>query len=229
MSNGESMGSRIFALLVCMLIMSPAGLGKTEEKKVQKFEDVVKELLKKYGSYRPKEILNINDEMPSSDRVDLDNDYFKISYPKCFKAEPADGAEDTSETIHNVAAIQLVKSSDCSEGPPKFVYLFLTSDLDIDKIESYEPASKVLYRQFLKISNLRALSIVRLKDISIGDKKSFELFSDVYIECKKNKKNQIFSLGVSVSKEENINSVLSKKDFSLHPDIRKILSSFKCK
>ena len=229
--------SIFWGLFLSLLLVSPSVLlaAGTKDSKPAK-QDLDKELLKKYGSYRPKEILYLKDNMASGERVDLDNEYFKISYPKCFKVEPT--VEDSDDvTIKNSASLDLTRTEKCSQYRKKketnTIRVAFPNNMDFIEPERIEAAqseaSKVVYRQMIDVNHAAGVLFYEIGTSTEADHKiNLNMVLTSLMACK-GKTNEIYRISTMLAVDEEAIKIIKAKKFDLPKDIRQIISSFQCR
>ncbi len=166
--------------------------------------------------------------------MDLNNEYFKISYPKCFHVE-ATGGDDDEGTSKDSASIDLHRTKKCKNysyddyfNLIQVNYEFLTHYSGPEEIDSIEPSATTAYRQPIDVHGIPGIVNLNL-GLSAEVEKKFEpkIGFDAFLFCK-GKKNEVFHFQMVTSKGEEAIKYLEKKKFDLPEDFKQILSSFEC-
>lgn len=196
-------------------------------------ESTPEAVLKKYGSHRPKTVLSLKDTTNEGAPVELDNKYFKISYPVCFKVRPT--IEDSDDVnIKNSASIDLSRNKECIEYDPNkdsnSIHLRYDSHyIEVDKLERFEAASNAVYRQMVTIGPRKGVIFASVGLSSEADHwQKLRLGWTVVIECK-GIKNELFRFTFLGAREDEAVRIVDKKDFQIPSDFGAVVSSFRCK
>ncbi len=186
-------------------------------------------LIKEYGAYRPSGKLILNREPKSSDNLELENDWFDVSYPSCFKVEPS-LADADDITNKNSASVTFKRTEKCRLFKKDFdtVGVSFNSKVDENQIgraeASIDKGPETAYAQLVSVNGHPGDISATIRT---SDNKTF-LFWHLYILCK-GKRNEIFEIVFSSPHDLDLKQALKAKSFEIPEDYKSIASSFKCK
>lgn len=189
-------------------------------------------LFEKHGSFRPKEVLKIRDTLKVEERVDLDNEYFFISYPKCFKAEPT--PDPYEATTKNSASVDLIRTKNCHLYNPDSSVNLITiwndlTFLEPDLIEKHEKASRAFYRQMIDVNGVPGVVYLSIGMPAIN-LSAPELRAGMTIELAcKGKNNELIHIRFLVGRKDKAKEIVEKKLFDIPEDYKQIVGSFRCR
>ncbi len=214
-------------ILISSLCLSQSTLAKDKEPIITK--EIGVELVKEFGAYRPAERLILNREPKSPSNLELENDWFDVLYPTCFKVEPT--IEDSDDvTIKNSASVTFDGREKCTlgKGDPKAVvvsygYALETEIADrVGKVINKGPATA--YAQTISINDLSGNISATIRT---SNSETYLLW-EINIPCR-GKKNELFQIGFASPSNLNLREILKSKKFEIPAKIKTIVSSFRCK
>lgn len=201
---------------------------------VKESEKLNIELRKKYGTHRPKEVLFLKSSIPANDRADLVNNYFEISYPKCFNVDLTIPG-DPGVTVETSASVDFIRTKKCNlysniKGDPTsdFNRIHLTYDTyfsDPKLTESHPKGSKKFYRQMIDIDGVEGVAYM---GVGLDLKHVVVSGWNVVVACK-GKKNESFIFSIPGQRGTEVIETLKNKKFELPEDFKQIVSSFRCR
>ena len=241
MSNGESMiatnqirkGIFVALLSFFSLTLMATTIFNAKKESVEFYKKKEADLLKKYGSFRPIDILALNVVGKKSDLVDIENKYFSISYPKCFIVESTSGVDDNVD-IKKSTSLDFKRTSNCKLYKKNLeldsLQLFYEANYSDPQHAESDPAqSNSVYRQTLNVNG--ATGVVYL---------NFSLSTEGYhwrdpilewegiISCE-GKASRSFKFLFLQARDNDVDVFMKIKKFELPEDFMQIISTFKCR
>ncbi|MFZ4402834.1 MAG: hypothetical protein ACOYOK_01920 [Pseudobdellovibrionaceae bacterium] len=191
-----------------------------------------KELLKKFGLIiEPKEVLEWRNTLAKDERIDLDNEYFRISYPKCFKVEPTVEGEE-GINIKNSASLVFTRTDKCKPSTIKSADSFTFAyDSKTKKTDLKGSGSEItIYKQYIDIHGLQGAVHWSLDDSYENKDVGYMPYTrwSIDILCKGKKENSIFQAIATYPEGDDVAPFLEKKSFDIPEDFKQIIGSFQC-
>ena len=180
----------------------------------------------------------ISDTLGSAGRVDLDNDYYKISYNECIKAELL--IEDTDDNgkpipLTKSAGLAFVRTKECkSKNKYNFsdrmlVYHF-SEARDLQSLKLYDKnldSKYTIYRNIIRINGFKGSIETQLYyDGGRNSDLPFRVIIEILCE---GKRNEIYQITADASSYQEQLNFVTKYNYQLPEDMMQIISTFKCR
>ncbi len=221
----------------------------TREEEIKKYnvsQQAVVDFVKKYWKPGKYQVLTINDNMSKSERVDLKNDYFNVSYPKCISAKPTEAGSDEKTNLKNTGSIDFDRTSKCKNFKGKHVTNWLglwysgeVSDETVSRYHDFymkpkfEGDSVMVPARFLNqnaiVNGQKAYingSILTSNDKEKPNEVVMRWEMDILCEGKKNVE---FKFSFMTESYDQLLAFVTTKKYEIPEDFMQIISTFKCK
>ncbi len=207
-------------------------------KKFKAAEKALETFNKKYWKPRTNQIFYIKDNMPSDNRVDLENENFNISYSKCFEVSPTQEAANINENNKTASNLIFTRTSKCKNYKDKnvanwfsikFVDFLTKKEANLYFSNKVNMSSVVLMNELVNINNHKSeinANIIKSNDIERPN----EMFMrwEMNILCEGKEYVQYRFTFMTESYDELLELVTTKK-YKIPEDFMQIISTFKCR
>ena len=214
--------------------------------KYVKSQQAVVSFVKKYWRPGKYQVQTIKDNMPKSDRIDLKNKYFTVSYPKCISAKPSEGGGGEKINLKNTGSIDFDRTSKCKNFKDKHVanwlglwYSHEVSDESLaryhdfymkPKFEGDDVMIPALYmHQHLSVNDQKARVVGSVMQSNDNEKPNEVVMRwQMFIVCE-GKKNIEFEFSFMTESYDQLLEFVTTKNYEIPEDFMQIISTFKCR
>lgn len=232
----KTMGTHKITSLILLGLCYWGSRGYAAEVSVnQKF---ARDIYKERGALKPKEILEwkVDQKDTSKEWTQLDNLFFKASYPRCFSVVGEGGDPDVGDDPYKTPSVSFRRESKCLNFSKDLSSDAQTLSIGFNGNLSSKPTYDVdgrifggdlLFRQKMKINKAQAVFVASITDTCEENKcpSKVQLRYEIYMVCKKRIFNFTYVAPPGLISLERI----EKSDYQFPEDFKKIISTFRCK